>query len=394
MSHDRRSGLRGGPGRVVALAVAAGFVGGAGNARAVGATPAIPTLSGPGTAPAPAAGAMPGLQAAADSTTFVVLGHIRGDRDGGLHPRLAELLDEVRGVGPDFVVLTGDIIWGDPDAGRDRPADRTAIEAQWTALDSALSTLGVPVYRVPGNHDIGDPVTYEIWRERYGPLPAVVDREGTRLILLSSAWEPGEPDRRAVRGFGYQIDEAQLAFLREKLAEGESPERAFVFVHHVLWWEDDEAPWWTEVHPLLAGHGVRAVFTGDYGPVKFSHTVRDGVDYFQSVIAPDPSLGILRGHEWNRLLAGQFDNYLVVRTGRSGTDVEVATVGEVSSGHFTRERWREVHGRIVRPPTPGGREHLMSLWALPKGKLAILGALGVALAAGLGLGAFVARRRG
>lgn len=340
---------------------------------------------------------LPGRQAAPASTdpqTFVVLGHVRGDRDGGLHPRLGELLDEVRAVGPEFVVLTGDMIWGDPDAGRDRPADRAAIEAQWTALDSALATLGVPVYRVPGNHDIGDPVTREIWRERYGALPAAVDRDGTRLLLLSSAWEPGEPDRRAVRGFGYQIDEKQLAFLREKLAEEGAAERAFVFVHHVLWWEDDDAPWWTEVHPVLAEHGVRAVFTGDYGPVKFSHTTRDGIDYYQSVIAPDPSLGILRGHEWNRLLAGQFDNYLVVRTGGSGTDIEVRTVGEVSSGHFTRERWREVHGRIVRPPTPSGRDHLMALWALPKGKLAILGALGAALVAGLGLGALVARRRG
>ena len=330
----------------------------------------------------------------ADRATFVVLGHVRGDRDSGLHPRLGELLDEVRRLAPDFVVLTGDMIWGDPEAGRDRPADRAAIEAQWTALDSALGTLDVPVYRVPGNHDVGDPVTWEIYRERYDSLPAVVDRGATRLILLSSAWEPGEPDRRAVRGFGYQIDAAQRAFLTEALADGGAYARAFVFVHHVLWWEDDDAPWWTEIHPLLAAHGVRAVFTGDYGPVKFSHTSRDGVDYYQSVIAPDPSIGILEGHEWNRLLAGQFDNYLVVRAGETGTDIEVATVGEVSSGHFTRERWRDVHGGILRPPTPGGREHLLALWALPKGKLAILGALGAALLTGLGLGVLAARRRG
>jgi hypothetical protein len=33
---------------------------------------------------------------AAAEIRFVVLGHIRGDREGGLNPRQGELLDEVR----------------------------------------------------------------------------------------------------------------------------------------------------------------------------------------------------------------------------------------------------------------------------------------------------------
>lgn len=334
-----------------------------------------------------------GARAAPDSTTFVVLGHVRGDEDGSLHPRLGELLDEVRRIGPDFVVLTGDMIWGDPGADAERPADPADIEAQWVALDSALATLGVPIYRVPGNHDIDDPVTAAVYRERYGPLPAVVDRGGTRLVLLSSVRTPGVPGRRAVRGFGRQIDSTQVRFLRETLADRQSYDRAFVFLHHVLWWEADDAPWWTEVHPVLAEFGVRAVFTGDYGPVKFSHTRRDGVDYFQSGMAPDPSLGILRGHEWNRLLAAQFDNYLIVRVRGADTDIEVGTVGEVSSGHFTRERWWEVHGGILRPPTPSGRDHLAAVWALPKGKLVLLGALAAACGLGFLAGWWLGGRR-
>ena len=40
--------------------------------------------------------------------SFAVLGHIRGDRDHKLNPKLGELLDHVRALHPDFVVLTGD----------------------------------------------------------------------------------------------------------------------------------------------------------------------------------------------------------------------------------------------------------------------------------------------
>ena len=50
----------------------------------------------------------------------------------------------------------------------------------------------------------------------------------------------------------------------------------FLLMHHMLWWKED-APWWAQVHPLLLGTNVRAVFAGDYGPMKFSHLRRDAI---------------------------------------------------------------------------------------------------------------------
>ncbi len=335
----------------------------------------------------------PGFQAVADGDLrFVVLGHVRSDGSELLHPRLQELLDQVREFDPEFIVLTGDNIWGDFYR-RPAPADREWVVEQWVALDSALATLEVPVYRVPGNHDIHDAVTFDIFAERYGTLPAVIDVGRTRLILLTTAWDDARPNRhRATRGFGYHPGEAQQAFLRHRLAEREQFDRVFVFMHHVLWWEADSSPWWTDVHPILAEAGVDAVFTGDYGPVKFSHTRRDGVEYFQSGISNDPDLGNRLNHEWDRLLARQFDNFLTVEIRDGEVSIDVETTGEVSSGHFTRELWWDVHGRIVRPPAPSGRDYLSGLWGIPRGRLVLVGSLAAVGALGLMLGLVVGWR--
>ena len=219
--------------------------------------------------------------AGASEARFVVLGHIRGDEPGGLNPKLHELLDEVRALEPAFAVLTGDIIWGDL---RTTPRGSERVDREWNEVDAALDTLGVPIYRVPGNHDISDVVTRDIWIRRYGALPRVVSEAGIRLLLLSSAWIPETDDQDGSQfGRGVDLDESQVRWLGNEL-DRPSDAPTFAFMHHLLWWEPDDGRWWTEVHPLLARAGVKAVFSGDYGPLKFSTAVRDGVTYFQTSI--------------------------------------------------------------------------------------------------------------
>ena len=54
-------------------------------------------------------------QAAAERArfSFVVAGHIRGDRNGEIPPGVEELVVEIERLSPDLVFLTGDLIWGD-----------------------------------------------------------------------------------------------------------------------------------------------------------------------------------------------------------------------------------------------------------------------------------------
>jgi hypothetical protein len=320
-----------------------------------------------GLSAAPAAVAAAPAVAPDSAYTFVVVGHVRRDSKGGLlHPRLGELIERIRTLDPDLVFLTGDMVWGDYD---NNPSDLVAVEREWNALDSALGTLRMPVHRVPGNHDITDLGTRDLYRRRYGPLPQVVEFRGSRFLLLSSAWIPADGDtRHAPYTRPRALDSAQVEFLRTELGRPGRFAHTFVFQHHILWWDAD-APWWPEVHPLLAQHRVAAVFAGDYGPLKYSFTEKDGVRYYQSSIEGDVSLGIVRQLISSRLLERQFDNFLYVTVRGPVVDVEVRTVGETSSGKFTPEHWREVD--LWEPPTPPLATRVWKVVGSPK-RLAVL----------------------
>jgi hypothetical protein len=328
------------------------------------------------------------VETASDSVTFVVLGHLRGDRDRGLSHLLDELLMEVERIDPAFAVLTGDNIWGDPVG---ELADKTVVGEEYDRLDAALAALGIPIFLIPGNHDVSDSGTYELFVDRYGELPRAVNIDGLRLILLNTAWDPGAGAISTTRGFN--LGPSQIEFLGQSLADSSAFDHAFVFMHHILFWQEEHEPWWQEAHPLLVAGGAQHVFTGDYGPEKFSYKERDGVEYFQSGIAPNPALGILKGHEWNRLLAQQFDNFLEVTVRGPAVDVTVHTVGETSTGHFTPDLWRSVWGRTNRrAPREGGLVRLRAFLETGKAKLFTAGVLGLTLFVGFGIGWRVRRR--
>lgn len=270
--------------------------------------------------------------------TLAVLGHVRG-RDTGLNPLFVEELEQLRRLRPDVVILTGDIIWGDNDHNL---ADSVVIEREWEEMDSALATLGRPVLRIPGNHDWHDPVTSRAWLRRYGTLPQAVNFGRVRLLLLSTM--PPPPAGAPVRVYPRRdLDSAQVAFLRTELADTSAYDHAFVFLGHLLWWAPDSVAWWREVHPLLAAGRVSGVFSGDLGPLKFSHVERDGVHYYQSAIETQPVLALLQRNPAARLISAQLDNFLIVTVQGQETRVEVRTVGAESSGRFTRERYIAVY---------------------------------------------------
>jgi len=143
------------------------------------------------------------------------------------------------------------------------------------------------------------------------------------------------------------------------------------------------------VHPLLAKAGVDAVFSGDYGPLKFSTKTKDGVRYFQSSIETHIGADMLRGRISSRLLSSQFDCFLEVQVDGPRVDVVVHPVAEISGKEFTPERWREIN-EYVPPPAPA----LRRLWEFigsPRRIALALAGFAVVFGAGMWVGA--ARRR-
>ncbi len=327
------------------------------------------------------------LTAQARPFRFVVLGHVRGDPSGP-NPKLGELLERVRELRPSLVLLTGDMIWGDM-AGH--PSDTAWLGREWRHLDSALATLGAPVLRVPGNHDISDLASRDVYRARYGLPPQAVTVGRNRFILLSSAWIPADGDtRKSPYTRPRELDSAQVAFLAAELTRRDRFDHVFVALHHLLWWEPDSAQWWREVHPLLVRGRVDAVFSGDYGPMKFSTLTLDGVRYFQTSIETPPAVEILRNRIPSRLLSSQFDNFLEVRLDGPEPEYRVHTIGEISSGEFTPARWRDIN--LVPPAAPPLGRRLVQLVGSPRRLAALLAVSALLFAAGWIAGSWYTRR--
>ncbi|HEX4935130.1 MAG TPA: hypothetical protein VFV33_18225, partial [Gemmatimonadaceae bacterium] len=207
-------------------------------------------------------------------------------------------------------------------------------------------------------------------------LPQAVTFGDTRLLLLSSAWVPPDGDTRKnpfVRP--PDLDSAQKAWLATELARP-GYAHTFIGMHHLFWWQDDDGAWWRDVHPLLAKARVDALFSGDYGPMKFSHLTRDGVRYFQTSLEDSVTKEIQRGMLSSRLLSAQFDNFLLVRVDGPDVQVKVHTVAETSTPQFTPPTWKFINA----PPAP-----------LPLGKwlLTVVGRKRLAVAGALVAAAFV-----
>lgn len=308
--------------------------------------------------------------------SFAVLGHLRGDPVGDpmRNPLLDEVIADCAAVRPDLVVLSGDSIWGDCD---NVPADPAVVEREWDVLDAALAKLGVPIHRVPGNHDITDLATRDLYYRRYGRVPSAVRVNGVLLLLLSTTWIPADGDTSQARQpHGVPLDQAQLDFATAELDKNEH-QHAFVIVHHLHWWKAD-AFWWISAHPRFVGKRVRAVIGGDYGPTKYSYRSVDDISYVHAAIAAEPALEMLRMNEQARLLNQQLDGHLYFRVRGDAVDFELRTVGLEDGKHDPR-RYDEVNELAPLDYV------YYSVWATTRRRwLLAMGLLGSGFAAGCG----------
>lgn len=191
------------------------------------------------------------------------------DRAGELH---ATLLEEIRRAGVDMVIHLGDQTCGG--GYFDMPA--SVFPAQLDDLHGDYTSLGVPLYCLPGNHDCppgeGGWSQFEaIWQ--LGPgLGSTVDLGGARLVLLNTqghdaaqidAARPGDPI------YGW-VNDAELARVERDL-EDAAGKPVVLALHQLLvpWAAPQPCPDYYLVRNtgavlrLLQRHAnVKAVFQG------------------------------------------------------------------------------------------------------------------------------------
>jgi len=187
---------------------------------------------------------------------------IIGDRTGGHTPGVyGDIVEEIQRLRPDFVVSVGDLIEGYID-------DKAKIDEQWDEYWELIKPLSMPLYHTPGNHDIWDDQSDQIYNEEAGK-PYYSFNHGKSLhftILDNSRW--GDID---------DFPDEQLEWMRNDLKKHRKIKHKYVFMHQPYWFFTLAAGEPDRLHDIFVEYGIDAVFHGHFH-TYFSGTY-DGIRY-------------------------------------------------------------------------------------------------------------------
>jgi hypothetical protein len=194
-----------------------------------------------------------------DNFQFAII----GDRTGGANVlrTFALAMDQLNLLQPEFVINVGDLIEGYSD-------DAAKLNAEWSEADGLLNKLEMPFFRTPGNHDIANEVAQQVWRERHGATYYYFVYKNALFLVLDTE----DPPRAAPEGMEEKIEEynrlqtedppraqamlaefmsddaviaalgkpvefndAQIAFLKDALAQNDDVRWTFLFLHEPAW---------------------------------------------------------------------------------------------------------------------------------------------------------------
>ena len=273
---------------------------------------------------------------------FVVAGDNRPTAKGAPLPQaLDAIVSEIALIRPDFVLWTGDTVYGYCDTEKELNAEYEAFRVKADALENV-----VPIYNAPGNHEIhsdqtgcapttnpdplcwADPGSPEprcserVFREHFGDLYGSFNYAGAHFVSLDTS-VPGDED--AISG-------DQLRWLKDDLKSAKAARAIFLFTHTEFYSSPLIDPAAGRSHPSVARrdeledlferYPVAAVFSGHEHlywhepPEKHNF-----IDYFVAGGAGAP-LYASPDH-------GGFSHYLVVRLKDKAVSYELIQPGRL-----------------------------------------------------------------
>jgi hypothetical protein len=197
---------------------------------------------------------------------FVALGDNR-PAGAGLPPThtFKQLLEEVSAVGPDFILSSGDLLYGNEET-----LDQYKQEIAW--MKPIIEKLPCPFFNAPGNHEINNrPEFLKAYTAAFGPTYGSFDFGGFRFVAVCTELPAEKPS----------IFGAQLDWLKKTL-NGKQP--AIVFQHHPVFARASNAEKETAhvdqsamIHKIYLKGKVKMVAEGhDH---IYNAQVHDGIDY-------------------------------------------------------------------------------------------------------------------
>lgn len=280
--------------------------------------------------------------------SFVVWGHPRGASDGDPPLYFDEVLNRISDLKPDLLIITGDIISGG--ASRSKPLNPDLILSDWKYFDSRIEKLGIPVYRTPGNHDVNNFTTRDIYLERYRKPPYAITYKGSRFIFLDSIGidQRKNDNSRYWYYLGLPFDEAQINFVIKEIADQDNYDHLFFFWHHTRFWSEPTSIWWKKIHPLLINGRTRAIFTGD--PIKkYLYENHDNIHYIASAFYETHDINYFVRRPENRSgwdICRQLDNIQYVKVKNDSVSIQPIVIGSKHNKGLSPRFWMEIENAL------------------------------------------------
>lgn len=202
------------------------------------------------------------------------------DRTGGARPGVFEhAIDVVNSLRPDFVIQLGDTIDG-------YTANAAEISRQWAEMDRTTDALDVPLFRVPGNHDVSNDTMRSIWLRRHGGLHYHFVYRDVLFVVLNTQDSPRPGDGDVEKDtfvdewegtLPVRLSEEQAAWAEDVIAEHDDVRWSFLCMHMPAW-QGEVAP---EFDRIRQAFGKRP-FTAFAGHVhNYRRRQIDGRDYIR-----------------------------------------------------------------------------------------------------------------
>ncbi len=155
-----------------------------------------------------------------DNYRFIVIGDTRPSFTGApFSPAYMKILEEINWINPDFVIHTGDLIFGYGESGE-------ILKDDYGRALELLSMVNPKIYYVPGNHDYQSPEAADYFSQLSGYKDGYYsfNAHGATFIILNTDI-PGQLG---------QITGEQREWLEKTLLNAKDAKAIFVFMHRPL----------------------------------------------------------------------------------------------------------------------------------------------------------------
>lgn len=243
---------------------------------------------------------------------FVIIGDLTGGEEPGVFNYAVDRINE---LAPDFVISVGDLIDG-------YTLDTSLISKQWDIFNQSVAKLESPFFYVPGNHDVANPILFNIWKNKFG-YDYYTFKVNKTLFVVLNTWEPG------VSG----ISSEQLENIKNKIISHPEEYPIFVFTHD-LFWKSAHKDGLNVLDSMFTNRNV-TFFCGHEH--RYLHKISKGKHHYMlSGIASG-------GAEMKGIELGQFHNLMLVSVAPEKTRIaNIQLEGLVSPSIVSNETEKQV----------------------------------------------------